>query len=378
MTEEGPWPRPALRRICSMRYGDSLAADDRVDGPVLVYGSNGTIGTHDVANTSAPVIVLGRKGSSGKLHYSSVPVFAIDTTFVIDRRTTRCHLRWLYHALSTLRLDEITSDVGVPGLSRDSAYAQPIMCPSLQAQQAVADFLDAETARIDRLIAMKRELDTIAEERLQGAVRAAAAGWPNVSLRRLWKIIDCRHRTPAYVEEGFPVVSPGDVSPGRLDLRRCHRFVDATDFADLSSGHRHPRSGDIVYSRNASIGIAAYVNTDQAFTMGQDVCLIRSDAQDQLWLTFMLNSVGIDQLQSIKIGSTFDRVNIGQMLDLQIPLPPFEVQKSLAEALDGERRRIDRLHGTLLRQIAFLQERRQTLVTAAVTGQLDIPGAFAA
>lgn len=108
--------------------------------------------------------------------------------------------------------------------------------------------------------------------------------------------------------------------------------------------------------------------------MGQDVCLIRSETEDQLWLMYMLNSVGVDQLAEMKIGSTFDRVNIAQLLDLQIPVPPRDTQTTAARRLDEERRRVNRLHSTLQAQIALLQERRQALITAAVTGELDIPG----
>jgi type I restriction enzyme S subunit len=129
---------------------------------------------------------------------------------------------------------------------------------------------------------------------------------PRLSLKRRWQIIDCKHRTPAYVDEGYSVTSPGDLSPGRIDLSRCHRFVDDADFGDLTEGRR-PKRGDIIYSRNASAGIAAYVDTDQPFCMGQDVCLITSSDQEQRFLMYALNTIGADQLAPIKIGSTITR-----------------------------------------------------------------------
>ncbi|WP_369028430.1 restriction endonuclease subunit S, partial [Nocardia farcinica] len=110
---------------------------------------------------------------------------------------------------------------------------------------------------------------------------------------------------------GYPVVSPGDISAGRLDLSRCHRFVDLEDYEDLADDLRRARRGDIVYSRNASVGTASYVDTDEPFTMGQDVCRITSDRQDQLYLAYVLNVVVKPQLNSLQVGSTFTRVNIG-------------------------------------------------------------------
>lgn len=74
------WPSTQVRHLARFDYGDPLAAESRIDGEVVVYGSNGPVGSHNAANTLGPAIVIGRKGSYGKVRYSSEPVFAIDTT----------------------------------------------------------------------------------------------------------------------------------------------------------------------------------------------------------------------------------------------------------------------------------------------------------
>jgi len=76
------WGTMRLKYAALFAYGDSLASDSRdIDGEIPVYGSNGIIGYHSVANTSKPCLIIGRKGSSGKINYSDAPCFAIDTTF---------------------------------------------------------------------------------------------------------------------------------------------------------------------------------------------------------------------------------------------------------------------------------------------------------
>ncbi|MEI2811347.1 MAG: restriction endonuclease subunit S [Nocardioides sp.] len=200
---------------------------------------------------------------------------------------------------------------------------------------------------------------------------------PTIPLKRRWKVIDCKHRTPSYVDRGYPVISPGDVTAGRLDLSVAHRFVGQADLEDLAGGDRRPKQGDIIYSRNASIGIAGFVDTDERFCMGQDVCLVTSAEQDQLYLSYVLNSVGMDQLDVQKIGSTFSRVNVAQILELDIPTPNPELQRTLAAEFDVERAFADTTIARLRKQIALLVERRQALITAAVTGELEIPGVAA-
>jgi len=168
------------------------------------------------------------------------------------------------------------------------------------------------------------------------------------------------------------VVSPGDISPGRLDLRRAHRFVGEADYLDLADPLRKPLRGDIVYSRNASVGIAAYVDMDAPFSMGQDVCRITSSGQNQHYLSFVLNHVVGAELGAAQIGSTFTRINIARLLDVHVPCPPQAEQEALAQAMDAIAERHEALLATSARHRRLLVEHRQALITAAVTGQLDV------
>ena len=263
-------------------------------------------------------------------------------------------------------------------IENDGLRVLSVRLPDLRVQRAIASFLDSETARIDALIAKKRRMIALIDQRFGSYIRdQLVAVSPVLPLKRRWTVVDCKHRTPTYVDDGYPVVSPGDVTPGRLELARCHRFVGDNDFADLADVLRRPRRGDIIYSRNASIGIAAYVDTDRPFCMGQDVCLITSRDQNQLYLSYALNSIGLDQLELQKIGSTFSRVNVAQIVELSIPTPEVELQRSLARQFDQERRKCDDLVRRLRQQISLLQEHRQALVAAAVTGQMEVPGVAA-
>lgn len=264
-------------------------------------------------------------------------------------------------------------------VSWDQLRHLPVLLPPISQQHDITKCLDTETDRIDRLIAKKQRMIALSDERWNAWVRYQlnSLQYPILPLKRRWRVLDCKHRTPSYADDGYPVVSPGDIMPGRLDLCQAHRFVGELDYCDLIEGDRRPKRGDVVYSRNASIGIAAYVDTDEPFCMGQDVCLITSETMDQLFLMYVLNSIGLDQLEVQKIGSTFSRVNIAQILELKVPVPSRSEQDALARKLD--RAALQRLRGrhVLQQQIGLLRERRQTLITAAVTGELDIPGAAA-
>lgn len=289
--------------------------------------------------------------------------------------------RFLYWAMNSddIRGQMESAATGITrfGLRRDVINQVKIRLPSDAMQHAIVNYLDTETARIDALISKKRRMIRLLEQRWEAWVRnlLGSLKCAVVPLKRYWRVIDCKHRTPTYIDDGYPVVSPGDAVPGRLDLDRAHRFVDEADFRDLAGGIRCPKKGDIIYSRNASIGIASYVDTDAPFCMGQDVCLVTSDNMDQLFLMYVLNSVGLDQLEEQKIGSTFSRVNISQILDIQVPVPDRTAQQALGRTLDLAASRRSRACSILEEQIDLLQERRQALIASVVTGEMPMPRA---
>ena len=174
------WEVRRLKQVCRLAYGDALAAEVRKDGVVPVLGSNGRVGFHNAANTKAPCIVIGRKGSFGKVNYSERPVFAIDTTFFVDNRFSSAHIRWLFFLFGWLRLDEVTRDSAVPGLDREDAYQKLIVVPPFSEQAAIVRYLDHADRRIRRYIHAKQKLITLLEEQKQAIIHQAVTGQTDV------------------------------------------------------------------------------------------------------------------------------------------------------------------------------------------------------
>lgn len=170
------WEVRRLKFVTRFAYGNSLSSEMREDGVVPVFGSNGIVGKHTVPNTQSPCIIVGRKGSYGKINFSSVPSFAIDTTYFIDKTCTKANLKWLYYALSLLGLDESSQDSAVPGLSREFAYNRSIPFPAFHEQNAIAAFLDRETTRIDQLIAKIDESILLLQKQRAALISAAVTG----------------------------------------------------------------------------------------------------------------------------------------------------------------------------------------------------------
>ncbi len=177
------WAVRQLKYICRFAYGDSLPSEMRIEGNVPVYGSNGHVGLHSFSNTTAPCIIIGRKGSFGKVNYSSDSAFAIDTTFFVDSRYTTANIRWLYYLLGLLQLDAVSKDSIVPGLNREDAYQQIGLYPPLEEQKQIAAFLDKETTNIDTLIDKQEQLITLLQEKRQAIISHAVTRGLNTNVK---------------------------------------------------------------------------------------------------------------------------------------------------------------------------------------------------
>ncbi|MDE0066262.1 MAG: restriction endonuclease subunit S [Acidimicrobiaceae bacterium] len=170
------WQVRRLRKVCEFAYGDSLPSESRLEGKVPVFGSNGVVGHHNEANTLAPVIVIGRKGSHGEVNFHDASVFAIDTTYFVDARHTSVDLRWLYFGLLCVDLADESMDSAVPGLSREHAYGKCLPVPPIAEQREIADYLDIETTRIDALVSRIRSAIMLLEEYRSALITAAVTG----------------------------------------------------------------------------------------------------------------------------------------------------------------------------------------------------------
>ena len=161
------WPMVALGDAISLEYGKPLKAENRIEGPYPVYGSNGIVGYHNECLIEGPAIIVGRKGSAGAVNFCETPCYPIDTTFFVRiRERQQLDVRFCYYQMLDLELDKVNVQSGVPGLNRNDAYLKTIAVPPLETQQAVVAEIETEQALVDG----SRELIERFEKKIRDAV----------------------------------------------------------------------------------------------------------------------------------------------------------------------------------------------------------------
>ena len=398
------WGVKRLKYVARLEYGEALSAQDREPGDIPVFGSNGIVGEHSRANTLAPCLVVGRKGSFGKVVLSDVPSFVIDTAYFIDRSRTVQEFRWLYYSLLCLRLDEISQDTGVPGLSRELAHNSPMPVPPLPEQRAIAAFLDRETARLDALVTAKERLIALLQEKRDALINHAvtrgldpAASMKDSGVSWLgeipehWEVKRTKYvarlesgHTPSrqhpeyWVNCTIPWVSLADVWQLRDGLREyvedTSEYVSELGIANSSA--RLLPAGTVIVSRTASVGFSGIMARPMATT--QDfanwVCgpYVRSE-----YLLYVFRSME-HEFRRLTMGSTHQTIYMPDIGSFTTPVPPLSEQDAIVAHIRLETGKIDALTSKVKRHIDKLKEYRAALISAAATGKIDVRDQVAA
>jgi type I restriction enzyme, S subunit len=254
--------------------------------------------------------------------------------------------------------------------------------PPLATQRTIADYLDRETARLDTLVAAKQRMVELLEERWQEVLDTVI--WSEVDgTTRVMHVVDLRRQVmygivlpgPDVGGDGIAIVKGGDVAQGRLSWEA---LCKTTPEIEAPYARARVRGGDLVFAIRGGIGDVAIVPDElTGANLTQDVARVapRTGISSE-WLMYALQSPTTQRdVRQRVTGATITGLNIWELDRVRLPLASPERQQRDLEQLTGEAEHFQAMRAALGRQTGLLEERREALITAAVTGQLDIPEA---
>jgi type I restriction enzyme S subunit len=266
----------------------------------------------------------------------------------------------------------------------DTLAELPLLAPSVAKQRAIADHLDRETARIDALVATKRRMIKLLEERATAILDRTFEELgkrfefgPISSLCAL--AVDCVNKTAPTVDEETPfrMIRTSDVRDGVVNLDET-QFVDGPTFRIWTRRGR-PDDGDVILTREAPVGeVGILRNEGRAVFLGQRLFMYRPDPlrATSAFLAYALRSGAVrERIELLSAGSLHPHLRVGDCLKLPVPMASRDEQEIAMSELARTDVVATKMQGTLRRQINLLGEHRQALISAAVTGALEVPGA---
>lgn len=199
-------------------------------------------------------------------------------------------------------------------------------------------------------------------------VTGLPAGWAFARLDRVADVHDCEHRTPRFTAVGTPALRPRDVVGGSLNLAGAARVSD-TEY--LRQSRRHVLSaGDIVYSRELSLGWGAILRHEPACLSQGMVAIAPSAAIEAAYLALYLNGSGRRVAIDSQAGSAHPHLNLRDIRSFLIPLPPLEEQPRIATEVERQFSFLDACEQAIDIESTRSAALRRSVLKAALEGRL--------
>jgi type I restriction enzyme S subunit len=278
----------------------------------------------------------------------------------------------------------------------------PIILPPESEQCSIAAFLDRETAKIDALVDEQMRLIEVLKEKRQAIVSQAVTKGLNLKVAmkasnvaclgdvpQHWKVTRLKflmNLTPGFafksedfVDEGIQLIRIGNLYLNQLSLGREPIFlppVFASDYPDAVV-----TAGDLLMSLTGTLGkkdygYAVLLRSPDRFLLNQRVCRLRCGPNiSHTYAEYFLQSEPFtEQIHRLPFGTKQANLASDDVLGAWVPIPPRREQDDISAFLDAEGAKLDTLTTEAQRAIDLLQERRTALISAAVTGKIDVRG----
>ena len=282
---------------------------------------------------------------------------------------------------------------------RDFAIRLPTLCE----QSAIAAFLDRETAKIDALVAEQERLMALLKEKRQAVISQAVTKGldPNAKMKDSgvewlgevpahWMVGKCGFYLEILPGFAFPSSGFTDEEGATRLLRGINVGVSNIRWDEAVYWHRTPddgleryemQEGDLVIGMDrpwisAGVRVAKLRKTDTPCLLLQRVARLRMlSALDSDYLLHLLSSdMFVAHFSPDTTGVSVPHISPEQIGDFVIPIPPIQEQREIVEHVFDAVAKLDQLATQSELAIALLKERRAALISAAVTGKIDVRG----
>lgn len=195
-------------------------------------------------------------------------------------------------------------------------------------------------------------------------------GWQWTQLETLSVgITDGVHKKPTYTKSGVPFIKVNNLTAGPGISFDDVSFVSREDHQEFIK-RTHPERGDILISKDGTIGVVRLIETDIEFSLFVSVALVKPALKELgPYLSYALSASSV-QRQIVPQGAALKHLYLVDLRRLSIPLPPLSVQMAIVSRLDELRQESERLLEIFRRKIGTLDELRQSLLREAFSGRL--------
>ena len=396
------WELCAIKRLAQLQSGDSITAESiEADGEYPVFGGGGQRGFASGFTHDGEYVLIGRQGAlCGNVNYGRGRFWASEHS-VVATPIRSLETLWFGELLRAMNLNQYSVSAAQPGLSVEVLSRLQACVPPLNEQRAIAAFLDRETVKIDALVAEQRRLMDLLKEKRQAVISHAVtkglnpdapmkasgvewlgevpAHWRVVALKRVADVrtgVAKGKDTHGVQTITVPYLRVANVQDGYLDLDVVAEMaIPAVDLARYTL-----RRGDVLMNEGGDFdklgrGHVWDGQIDPCITQNH-VFAVRPRQIASAWLNAL---TGSDYAQFYFMTRSKQSTNLASisstnLMELPVLLPSTAEQGQVLEFLSKTQSTFDALLDVTKHAIDLLLARRAALISAAVTGQIDVRG----
>lgn len=395
------WDQSRLKLLVSIKTGEKDTVHRVDNGKYPFFIRSPKVQKIDTYSFEGEAILTAGDGDIGKIfHY-------INGRFDYHQRVykfsdfKKVEGKYLYYYLQYNLAEEVvklSAKTTVDSLRLPYLQNFVVAIPGSEEQKRIYRFLDNKTSQIDEAIAIKERQIALLKERKQIIIQKAVtqgldpnvpmkdsgvdwigeipAHWEVVKLKLLAnKIVDGAHFTPTYVDKGVPFLRVTDLTKmtsGGINWDEV-RYIPEKEHKELIKRAKADK-GDVLLSKNGTIGLTAVIDWDVEFSFFVSLCLIKLKAAlSPNYFASYFNSPIVDR--QITFGSSRTSVtnlHLEKIKELLIILPPIDEQDEIGSYIHDIAGEYDPAVDLQQQQIEKLKEYKTTLINSAVTGKIRI------
>lgn len=280
-------------------------------------------------------------------------------------------------------------------VSKPTFWSLKSPLPQREEQEKIVDFLDEKITRIDSIIGKKKKLIEFLNEKhtvtinqlitkgLKSNSKFIDSGISCIgTIPKRWrvkkikyiatKVIDGTHFTPEYTDKGVPFLRVTDLHTKEINLQKI-KYISEEEHSILKR-RCNPEKGDLLLSKNGTIGIPKVVNWDFEFSIFVSLCLIKLNKEvDPNFLYYIfLSDVITDQINYGSQKTSVTNLHLEKIKEFKVALPPIEEQKMIIRKLDESALNFESALDKVKKSLDLLNEFKSSLISHAVTGKIKI------
>ena len=388
------WPSVAVKHLAVFQSGSAIDGEEIEDfGTYPVYGGNGLRGYAERFTHKGEFVLVGRQGAlCGNINYAEGHFWASEHALVGHPRRM-FDRQWFGEVLRTANLGQFSTAAAQPGIAAEVVNNLRIPVPSVETQRLIARFLDRETGLIDGLIEKKTRFIALLKEKRAAVITHAVTKGIDPDAPMKDSGVDWLGHVPAH----WDVVPPTALfTESKERAREGDQMLSATqkygviplaEYEALEQRQvtmavvnlnmrKHVEVGDFVISMRSMDGGLERARAVGSVRSSYSVLKPGPDVEGRFYGALMKSSLYI---QALRLTSNFIRdgqdLNFGHVRKVKLPKPDLREQAAIADHIEAETARIDGLISLTERSIDLLREKRAALITAAVTGKIDVRAA---